>query len=181
MKTPASSPGWLEILSAIALLLCATGCIGVVPIPVYSRVPAYGQKVPSARAQVIQPGQTTRAEVLATLGTNCVVFPRTRSIAYTWEMHGGNCVWWIVPVTPEGAGGSSGILLGGWRGFLVAFDDRDIVRAAEFKHLSGRRSLDENMDRWMARLPTAQPVVVMLSLDQNPLASTTPPPADPPR
>lgn len=43
--------------------------------------------------------------------------------------------------------------VGGWRGFLVAFDDQDFVTAAAFKKLSCRHPLHEHLNRWVAKLP----------------------------
>jgi hypothetical protein len=69
-------------------------------------------------------------------------------------MPGGGGLWWIV--TPYG--GASGDWVGGWRGFLVAFDDQDRVAATAFKKLSTSRSLDENVYHWTQRLSgIAQP------------------------
>lgn len=164
MRPPIPTQWSLRLLLAGAAAVLFTGCVGVTPIPVYSPTPEYGQKVKPWPAAFIQPGQTTRAEVLTRLGTNCAALPRTRSIAYTWEMRGGGGVWWLALFGPGGGGAIGGNWVGGWRGFLVAFDERDIVRAAEFKNLSPRRSLDQNMDRWVANLrPALPPAVVTTS------------------
>ena len=143
----------LPLFMGGTVALLSTGCVGVVPIPVYSSTPEYGQKLKPSQTRFIRPGQTTRAEVISRLGTNCVSFRRTRSIAYTWEMRGGGGAWWVCSFN----GAAGGDWVGGWRGFLVAFDDQDVVRAAEFKMLSTRRPLDENMDHWVAKLPPAIP------------------------
>ena len=117
---------------------------------------------PARRAGIWQqggsrPGQTTRAEVIAKLGTNYVELPRAHAIAYTWEMRGGGGVWWVALAAGGAAGAIGGGWEGGWRGFFVAFDGNNVVRAADFKQLSMRRSLDENVDRWAAHLPKSAP------------------------
>ena len=147
----------LPLFMGGTVALLSTGCVGVVPIPVYSSTPEYGQKLKPSQTRFIRPGLTTRAEVISRLGTNCVSFRRTRSIAYTWEMRGGGGVWWFVLVCEGGGVVKGGNWVGGWRGFFVAFDERNVVRAAEFKTLSARRALDENMDRWVAKLPPESP------------------------
>ena len=156
MKTVLSIQGSLRVLLAGAAAVILTGCVGVVPLPVTSHV-EYGQKLEPKQTFCVRPGQTTRAEVIAALGTNYTKFRRTRSLAYTWEMRGGGGVWWGAVVSTAGGGAIGGNWVGGWRGFLVAFDEREVVRAAEFKKLSARRSLDEIMDHWVAQLPPAPP------------------------
>ena len=146
----------LRLLLAGAMSAVLTGCVGALPVPTTSKV-EYGQKVDHAQARFIQPGRTTRAEVIAALGTNHVAFPRTRSISYTWELRGGGGIWWFAVAAPQSAAADAGGWSGGWRGFFVAFDDQDVVRSAEFQQLSTRRSLDANMDRWAAHLPKPQP------------------------
>jgi hypothetical protein len=153
MKTFLSFQGSLRVLLVGAVAVILTGCVGVVPVPVSSHV-EYGQKLQSKQTVCIRPGHTTRAEVIAALGTNYATFRSLRSIAYTWELSGGGGAWWIAGFY----GGTGGNWVGGWRGFLIAFDERDVVRAAEFKKLSARRSLDDNMGRWVAKLPPAPPL-----------------------
>jgi len=77
-------------------------------------------------------------------------------------------VWWYCIVLPCGGVGNSGSWTGGWRGFLVAFDDQDVVTAITFKKLSCRHPLHEHMDRWVAKLPrTASPAMARDSADQQ--------------
>jgi hypothetical protein len=153
MKTSLSLQGSLRVLLVGAVVVILTGCVGVMPVPVSAHV-EYGQKLQSKQVVCIRPGHTTRAEVIAALGTNYATFRSIRSIAYTWELSGGGGVWWIGFVN----GGTTVTWVGGWRGFLIAFDELDVVRAAEFKKLSARRSLDDNMERWVAKLPPAPPL-----------------------
>ena len=152
-----------HLRSAFALLvlgaagLFGTGCVGIMPVPVLPGAPEYGSKVEAGPARGIRPGRTTRAEVIAKLGTNYVELPRAHAIAYTWEMRGGGGVWWVALAAGGAAGAIGGGWEGGWRGFFVAFDGNNVVRAADFKQLSMRRSLDENVDRWAAHLPKSAP------------------------
>lgn len=141
----------LRLFLAGITTLALTGCVGVIPLPTTSKV-LHGQKLADTQTSFIQPGRTTRAQLIAELGTNYITFPRCSSIAYTWELQGGGGVWWTVIALPDAGYAEAGGWAGGWRGFFVAFDDREIVRAAEFKKLSTRHSLCENMDSWMAGL-----------------------------
>ena len=108
----------------------------------------------------IQPGLTTRSEVIARIGADYYWNQRSRSLAYTWEMPGGGGFWWVA--TPYGGTGDSWV--GGWRGFFVSFDDRGLVTATTFKRLSTRRSLDENLEKWAAKAPAHESL--LLAKDQ---------------
>jgi hypothetical protein len=134
----------LAVLSGMPLL---SGCIGVLPIPVYSHTPEFGQKINRNQVAFIQVGKTTRPEVISNLGTNCYWSRRYQVLAYTWEMRGGGGCWWAYGTE----GGTSGDWLGGWRGFLVAFDDKGVASASGFRRLSPQRSLDDNLNCWPAR------------------------------
>lgn len=147
-------------LALLAFLPFLTGCIGVMPVPVVSTKPAYGIRLTDSEVAFIKPGQTTRDEVTAKLGSNFASLPMHRAIAYSWEMKGGGGVWWIAVAGREAAVVTGGHWPGGWRAFLVAFDEHGVVTATAFKSPSTGRSLHEHMDRWMAQLPDSSKVGV---------------------
>jgi hypothetical protein len=151
MKTFPASFVWAAFSLAATLLF--TGCVGVLPRPVSATKVDYGHRLPTKEAAFIQPGVTTRAEVISRLGTNYVSLPSERAIAYSWEMKGGGAVWWCVIVSPYGAIAESGDFPGGWRAFFVAFDDRGVVTSTAFKSPSTRHSLHEHMHNWVKTLP----------------------------
>jgi hypothetical protein len=135
--------------------LLLTGCIGVVPTPITSKV-EHGQRVKPEDVLFIQPGVTTRAEVIAKLGRDYAALPHERVIGYSWELEGGNLVCWAVVAGPGGEGGGANVIpLGGWRALFIAFDDAGRVRATAFKKPSLRKSLHEHMYVWEAKLGTA--------------------------
>ena len=131
--------------------------MGVLPLPITSSQPEHGCKIDPAQVAFIHPGRTTRAQVIERLGPDYAALPLNRAIAYTWELPGGGGIWWYCIVAGEAGAAGGGGWAGGWRGFLVAFDDQGVVTATAFKKLSCRRPLQENMDRWMAKLPPAAP------------------------
>ena len=161
MKLLPLPKSFLCLLAAALTTLILTGCVGAVPIPVTSHVD-YGHRLKSAQTGFIQPGRTTRDEVIAELGTNFATFPRTSSIAYTWEMRGGGGLWGWAVACPQGGAGGGGSWAGGWRGFLVAFDERGLVRSAQYRRLSCRRSLDANAERWLTHLPKSPPADLLV-------------------
>jgi hypothetical protein len=159
MKTTRSFlPRALVPLALAALAFLVTGCVGVVPFPVSSTKVETGHRITPADMAFIQPGQTTRSQVVARLGRDFAALPCQRAIAYSWEMQGGGGVYWAAIAGPGGGGAASGGWVGGWKGFFVAFDGRSVVQAVGFKDLSTKRSLHANLERWVAKLPAAGPL-----------------------
>ena len=174
MKARISLSRLTGLVALAASLSLVVGCVGVIPLPTCSKKPVYGQSVTPAQTAFIQPGKTTRAEVVAELGGDYVALPMKRAIAYSWELPGGGGVWWYCVVLPYGGAAGGGDWVGGWRGFLVAFDDRGVVAATAFKKLSTRRSLDENMRRWVAKLPGHPGAPAALELSPQPAFVSAP-------
>ncbi len=162
-KPICSSPLATFGMALLAILPLLTGCIGVMPVPVVSTKPVYGIRLTHSEVAFIKPGQTSRDEVTAKLGTKFTSLPMNRAIAYSWEMKGGGHLWWagyvLVPF-PELSDLRTGYEPGGWRAFFVAFDERGVVTATAFKSPSTGRSLHEHMDRWLAKLPDSEKIVV---------------------
>jgi hypothetical protein len=141
----------VALCGATTLLL--TGCVGILPRPVSATKVEYGHRLLTNDVSFIQSGVTTRAEVIARLGTNYTALPLQRALAYSWEMQGGGWVWWLVLVGPNGGGGTGGQWTGGWKAFFIAFDDQGVVTSTAFKSPSTRRSLHDHMYNWLASLP----------------------------
>jgi hypothetical protein len=143
-------------MKIVALMLLAmtglvTGCVGLIPVPSLSSQPADGRVIQAREAAFIVPGLTTRAEVVERLGADFRPSPRLPVIAYSWDLPGGTALWWWVVVCTEGGAGNAGEFeYGHWRAFFVAFDQDGYVTKAKFKHLSGRKSLDEQLETWGA-------------------------------
>ena len=76
-------------LALAALAFVLTGCVGVVPFPVSTTKVVAGQQLKPQDVAFIQPGLTTRSQVVARLGTDYAALPYQRAIAYSWEMKGG--------------------------------------------------------------------------------------------
>jgi hypothetical protein len=145
----------VRLASLASVLTLMSGCAGVLPLPVTSNKPESGHKIERAQTAFIQPGLTTRNQVIDLLGSDYTALPMNRALAYTWELPGGGWVWWYCIVGPYGGVADGGNWAGGWRGFFVAFDEQDVVTASEFKKLSTRQPLHQQMDRWVAKLPPA--------------------------
>lgn len=131
-----------------------TGCAGFIPVPT-GKTNQPGAEVKRKQAHFIQPGKTTRMEVITRMGTNNLALPGQNALAYSWEGGGVTLITWICLVGPDG-GYLDGAEADGWfswHGFFIAFDDKDVVRAVAFKRLSEKRSLHEHLGRWVASLP----------------------------
>jgi hypothetical protein len=152
MKTSFTSLKAIWPATSLAASIFLTGCVGVVLLPVSTKEVHYGHRLQAKDVAFIKPGVTTRAEVIAKLGTNYLALPNQRAIAYSWEMKGGGGVWWWFIAGPGGAAGNSGSWEGGWRTFFLALDDHGVVRDTAFKSPSTSRSLHRHMDKWLAGL-----------------------------
>ena len=138
---------------AASLLWLLTGCVAVFPVP--SSEKTYGKIITPQEVKFIVPGQTTRAEVMARLGDQFRDSPRLPVLAYAWEKPAADLVWVIVS-TESGGGGH--IERSHWRAFFVEFDSAGRVRRTEFMHLSGKKSLDEQLEDWSQRQGAASTI-----------------------
>ena len=129
----------------MALSFFLTGCVGVLPIPDFSNQPTHGVRLRSQDTAFIRPGITSASELFGILGTNCVCDPRQRAVAYSWELPGGNGLWWLL-FLEGGVGGEFEWSL--WRAFFVAFDAHNVVTAAASKNLSSNKSLHAQLEVW---------------------------------
>ena len=129
---------------SVALL---TGCVGIVfPVPSDGRT--NGKVMTREQASFIVPGKTTRAEVIARLGEQFRASPRLPALAYSWEKPAIG--WgWVIGAEAGGAGGH--VERSHWRAFFVRFDDRERVVSIQFVSLSGRKSIDEELENWAAK------------------------------
>jgi hypothetical protein len=143
-------------MKIVALMLLAatglvTGCVGLIPVPSLSRQPADGRVIQAQEAAFIVPGQTTRAQVVEQLGADFRASPRLPVMAYSWDLPGGTALWWWAVFCTEGGAGDAGEFeWGRWRAFFVAFDQDGYVTKTKFVRLSGRKSLDEQLEAWGA-------------------------------
>ena len=125
------------------LLVVLPGCLAV-PIPVPERTVAGSQVTPAMTAP-IQPGVTTRSEVIQLLGEPALDLPAHRIIAYRWEALIGY-VPWVMGYGYSGRGGvgetHASYLL------LVAFDANDRVVKVEKTTQSPWDSPSEHALQW---------------------------------
>jgi len=85
---------WLLFLTLTTWLPFITSCACYVPVPTLNE--NRGRRMQREEVCFIQPGRTSRAEVYAQLGTNCVSLPKERAIAYSWECKGVSFSWYFV-------------------------------------------------------------------------------------
>ena len=138
-----------SLLMAWLIAGLLTGCVAVVPVPPSHHQPTYGKVITREMVCFIVPGRTTRGEVVAHLGDHYRDSPRLPVLAYAWEKPACGLMWWIVLAGPGGAGAGGGHSeASDWRAFFVKFDAQGRVADTKFASLSGRRSLDEQMEDW---------------------------------
>lgn len=134
----------LALLPALFL----TGCVGVIPVPRFSNKPVASSAIDPSQTDFIIVGETTRVEVVDRLGSEFRDSPRLPALAYSWELPGGQGLWWLCS-THSGIGGE--FEWSRWRAFFVAFDSKGVVTRTRFVHLSSRKSLDEQLEAWAVR------------------------------
>ena len=127
-----------------------TGCVGVV-VPVPSHDKTYGKVITREQVRFIIPGQTARADVVEKLGSQFRDSPRLPALAYSWEQPAAGLLWfWVIVIPPSGIGDGDYTERSHWRAFFVAFDNSGKVSRTKFVSLSGRKSLDEQLEQWAA-------------------------------
>jgi hypothetical protein len=142
---------------AVSLLVVLTGCVAVVPVPSSDKI--HGKIITSKEVKFIVPGQTTRAEVMARLGDQFRDSPRLPVLAYAWEKPAVGIMWGFLLAGPDfefHRGGYSE--RSDWRAFFVEFDSGGRVRHTEFVRLSGKKSLDEQLEDWAQRQGAASTI-----------------------
>ena len=138
----------LVFLPLLAVWL--TGCVGVV-VPVPSHDKTYGKVITREQVRFIIPGQTARADVVEKLGAQFCDSPRLPALAYSWEQPAAGLLWfWVMVIPPSGLGDGDYNERSHWRAFFVAFDGSGKVSRTKFVSLTGRKSLDEQLEQWAA-------------------------------
>ena len=137
------------VLLSMPLVLLLTSCVGILPMPNFSRTPENGKVIQSEQVSFIRPGLTTRQEVTNRLGCEFRDSPRAPALAYSWEIPGGRGLWWLACME----GGVSGEFEWSyWRAFFVLFDADDVVAETKFVRLGGKKSLDEQLEQWALKV-----------------------------
>ena len=138
---------WGLIGLTVSLL---AGCFGFLPSPISSEVQE-GRKITRSEVDFIIPGQTTRLEVERRLGPPTRHCDQLAATAYWWETS-GMTVYWLL-LAPGGVNANN-FQVGGRHAFFVAFDEKSIVRKADFVNLSLHTSLDDELENWAKGLQT---------------------------
>lgn len=144
----------------LLLLLCASGCVGPLPIPTLNE--AQGHRLKPADVQFVRAGQTTRENVIQVLGTNYSSLWHDKAIAYSWVAPGWSFNWKVlifgyyvgeaVPVS-ENLAGTDPEMAGKWGAYFIGFDPSGKVAHANFVRLKSRVPLHQQLDAWASRQP----------------------------
>jgi hypothetical protein len=110
-------------LSICLLLFTCGGCVAL-PIPLRETL-ITGRQVMSEQLTFINPGSTSREDVIRELGEPYADFADLRILAYTWEIRDGVVMWAAL----GGAAGDLGVYK--YYSLLIAFDPADRVVAFE--------------------------------------------------
>jgi hypothetical protein len=154
---------WREIMKKLVcvsiclLLVASAGCVAL-PIPLPEMLIA-GRRITSEQAAFIQPGSTSREDVIRELGEPYADFSDLRILAYTWEMREGVVIWGAL----GGAAGGSGTYK--YYSLLIAFDPAERVVAFEqvssgWPWETGRELALQWADRQHLEVPKRVPMFV---------------------
>ena len=143
----------MKTTHSIAILFTSfllAGCVGVMPLSHRSsaRLEA-GHEFTRSDTCFILRHQTTRSEVVSRMGTNYRETSNCSAIAYTWQYQARQYLWWWFVIGYEAAAGDAGIIeSGNWHGVFIAFAADGSVVDFKFRHLSCRKSLDTQLEKW---------------------------------
>ncbi len=106
-----------------------------------------GQRLSKDLTAFIQPGNTTRSEIVSDFGTPSLELRQSRVIAYYWQTHRGE---WSGSVWHEGVGFERETkIVGLWDwAFCLRFDPQDRVVTMETLKVNGNNSISEAVRRW---------------------------------
>lgn len=106
-----------------------------------------GQRISRELTAFIQPGNTTRAEIVSNFGAPSLELNESRVIAYYWQTQRGESSG---PVWHEGIGFErESKILGLWDwAFCLRFDPQDRVVTMETLKVNGNNSISEAVKRW---------------------------------
>jgi hypothetical protein len=141
-------PMRMAVLAVLTMPALLTGCVGLIPVPSHSKVEV-GRVIERRETDFVAPGRTSRAEVIERLGADFRASPRLPVLAYSWQVTRGMFVWWWCSIYGGDAGESE---WSNWRAYFVAFDEQGLVTQTKFVHLSGGKSLDEQLEDWSQRV-----------------------------
>jgi hypothetical protein len=144
-----------------AVCLAGSGCIGYVPS--VSQTPVSGKVIARRDAGLIVPGQTTRAEVIKTLGPQYRESIRGAAMAYPWEMRAGFVFAVAMDRTQIAAARSDDFTT--WHALFLQLDARNVVTRKQYVRLRGGRTLDEQLDRWAGVIVPETPGPVKVGRD----------------
>jgi hypothetical protein len=129
------------------LVALNSGCV-VVPALKFGGEPEVGSKLKVRDIAFIVPGETKRAEVIERLGTSFRKTPQTKAIAYSWEIPGGDVG---LGICAEGGCAGWEWEISRWRAVFIDFDSREVVARKAIVRLRPSKSLDEQLEKWVAR------------------------------
>jgi hypothetical protein len=132
-----------KLLSCV-LLLCCGGCI--VPIP--GKVTS-GQKYSSDALHFLDLPDTTREDVIASLGPPLIEVPEARVLLYSWEKTSRQLVIAPDALKPEGQKKDSAIDYGEsqqW-GLFIGYSEQGLVRVHQVQKI-GTSGLAEACVKW---------------------------------
>lgn len=133
----------LQFLSLL-LLTVSSGC--VMPVPSVSH--KQGTALSAKDLAFIKVGETTRSQTIEQLGTRYREANGKSALAYSWETGGLSVDWSDMIYFREILGTTESK---SWRAVFIEFGDNATVKRVARVNLSSKKSLDQQLEDWLAR------------------------------
>ncbi len=112
----------------VILLFTLAGCL-VAPVPSFGHKVASGKRIQAEDLSFVQPGETTRDDVVKSLGEPWAHYQDLGVMVYYWETLEGHWIWGIWAIEAS-AGGAEEITRLHY--LFIQLDERDRVQRYEF-------------------------------------------------
>jgi len=135
----------------LTFVLTLTGCL-IAPVPAFGRKTVDGTRIQKEDVSFVQPGRTTREELVQRFGEPWAHYRDLAVMVYYWDVRKGYWVWGFV--TPYG--GASGVAgdITSLQYLFVQLDESDRVQRYDFvKHARNVKTRDQAIQWAQKKVP----------------------------
>ena len=125
----------------LTLVPTLTGCL-IAPVPAFGRKTVDGTRIQKEDVAFLQPGRTTREELVKRFGEPWAHYRDVEVMVYYWDVRKGYWVWGIIIPEAVAAGGAEDIT--SLEYLFVKLDESDRVQKYDFiKHARNVKTRDQ--------------------------------------
>lgn len=138
--------GW-KLAALLSLAACLTGCL-MGAVPSIGRSVTHGRVITADQVRLMNPGRTTREEVIARFGKPWAHYDDLQVMVYYWEVRKG---WWFWAVFHSAGGAGEAIEITRLRYLFIQFDDLGRVQRCEIVKARGGKGTRALAHDWIQR------------------------------